>query len=111
MTDAAIGGKLGIDFQGIKNAVGVFKNPAAVMADPDFLATLPYRELRSGFAEVIKHAFIGDPALLAGYLGDGHGFAEAIGRFASAYADRNERDYERFVAAVRDGRFVAELGR
>lgn len=65
MTDAAIGGKLGIDFQGIKNSIGVFQNPAAVIADPDFLATLPYRELRSGFAEVIKHAFIGDPALLA----------------------------------------------
>lgn len=64
MTDAAIGGKLGIDFQGIKNAVGVFQNPAAVFADPDFLQTLSRRELRSGFAEVIKHALIGDPDLL-----------------------------------------------
>ncbi len=63
MTDAAIGGKLGIDFQGIKNAVGVFQNPAAVFADPFFLKTLPGRELRSGFAEVIKHALIGDPVL------------------------------------------------
>lgn len=65
MTDAAIGGKLGIDFHGIKNAVGVFKNPAAVLADPVFLNTLPKRELRSGFAEVIKHAWIGDPELRA----------------------------------------------
>lgn len=63
MTDAAIGGKLGIDFLGIKNAVGVFRNPAAVFVDPAFLATLPARELRSGFAEVIKHALIGDPDL------------------------------------------------
>lgn len=63
MTDAAIGGKLGIDFQGIKNAIGVFRNPAAVFVDPAFLRTLPPRELRSGFAEVIKHALIGDPAL------------------------------------------------
>ena len=63
MTDAAIGGKLGIDFQGIKNTVGVFRNPAAVFIDPAFLKTLPERELRSGFAEVIKHALIGDPAL------------------------------------------------
>ena len=63
MTDAAIGGKLGIDFQGVKNTIGVFKNPAAVFADPDFLKTLPERELRSGFAEVIKHALIGDPEL------------------------------------------------
>lgn len=63
MTDAAIGGKLGIDFQGIKNTIGVFRNPVAVFADPDFLQTLPARELLSGFAEVIKHAFIGDPVL------------------------------------------------
>lgn len=59
MTDAAIGGKLGIDFQGVKNTIGVFRNPAAVFVDPVFLKTLPERELRSGFAEVIKHAFIG----------------------------------------------------
>lgn len=63
MTDAAIGGKLGIDFQGVKNTVGVFQNPAAVFVDPFFLKTLPGRELRSGFAEIIKHALIGDPAL------------------------------------------------
>lgn len=64
MTDAAIGGKLGIDFQGVKNAVGVFQNPAAVFVDAQFLQTLPERELRSGLAEVIKHALIGDPHLL-----------------------------------------------
>ena len=63
MTDAAIGGKLGVDFQGIKNTIGVFHNPAAVFVDPVFLNTLPERELRSGFAEVIKHALIGDPVL------------------------------------------------
>ena len=63
MTDAAIGGKLGIDFQSIKNSIGVFHNPASVFVDPTFLQTLPERELRSGFAEVIKHALIGDPVL------------------------------------------------
>ena len=63
MTDAALGGKLGVDFQGLKNVIGVFQNPAAVFVDPVFLQTLPERELRSGFAEVIKHALIGDPAL------------------------------------------------
>ncbi len=64
MTDAAIGGKLGIDFQSFKNMVGVFRHPAAVFADPDFLKTLPPRELISGFGEVIKHACIGSPGLL-----------------------------------------------
>jgi 3-dehydroquinate synthase len=63
MTDASIGGKLAIDFQGIKNAIGVFRDPAAIFIDPDFLKTLPATELTSGFAEVIKHALIGDPAL------------------------------------------------
>ncbi len=63
MTDAAIGGKLGIDFQKVKNTIGVFQNPAAVFVDPIFLHTLPERELRSGFAEVIKHALIGSPEL------------------------------------------------
>lgn len=64
MTDAAIGGKLGVDFQGIKNVIGIFQHPAAVFVDPVFLLTLPERELRSGLAEVIKHALIGDPELL-----------------------------------------------
>lgn len=63
MTDAAIGGKTGIDFQNIKNALGVFRQPAAVFIDPYFLQTLPEREMRSGMAEVIKHAVLGDPEL------------------------------------------------
>lgn len=63
MTDAAIGGKLGIDFQQVKNTIGVFQNPAAVFVDPVFLKTLSERELRSGFAEVIKHALIGSAEL------------------------------------------------
>ncbi len=58
--DASVGGKLGIDFQGLKNHIGVFKQPDAVLIDPRFLTTLPERELRSGFAEVIKHCLIAD---------------------------------------------------
>jgi len=58
--DASVGGKLGIDFQGFKNHIGVFTQPCAVLIDPAFLATLPERELRSGFAEVIKHCLIRD---------------------------------------------------
>jgi len=63
MTDASVGGKLGIDFNGIKNAIGLFGDPVAVFADPIFFNTLSERELRSGFAEVIKHAIIGDAEL------------------------------------------------
>jgi 3-dehydroquinate synthase len=58
--DASIGGKLGIDFQKIKNSIGVFANPKAVFIDPRFLHTLPSREIRSGFAEIIKHSLIYD---------------------------------------------------
>jgi 3-dehydroquinate synthase len=63
MTDASIGGKLGIDYEGLKNTIGVFRDPAAVFVDPSFLKTLSARELTSGFAEVIKHALIGDSLL------------------------------------------------
>ncbi len=58
MTDAAIGGKTGVDFMGVKNIIGVIRQPAAVFTDPVFLKTLPDRELRSGMAEVFKHAAI-----------------------------------------------------
>ena len=60
--DASVGGKTGIDFYGVKNSIGVFQNPVAVWIDPRFLRTLPNRELRSGYAEVIKHALIADAA-------------------------------------------------
>ena len=61
--DASVGGKLGIDFKGFKNHIGVFQQPNAVLIDPTFLATLPERELRSGFAEVIKHCLIADATM------------------------------------------------
>ncbi len=58
--DASVGGKLGIDFQGIKNSIGLFANPQAVFIYPPFLETLSKRELRSGFAEIVKHGLIYD---------------------------------------------------
>ncbi|HXA01615.1 MAG TPA: 3-dehydroquinate synthase [Cytophagaceae bacterium] len=58
--DASVGGKLGIDFHGFKNHIGVFQEPKAVLIDSIFLKTLPKDELRSGYAEVIKHCLIAD---------------------------------------------------
>jgi 3-dehydroquinate synthase len=58
--DASVGGKLGIDFYDVKNSIGLFANTQAVWVDVRFLDTLPARELRSGYAEVIKHALIAD---------------------------------------------------
>jgi 3-dehydroquinate synthase len=58
--DASIGGKLGIDFEHFKNHIGVFQQPALTLLYDGFLETLPESELRSGFAEIIKHALISD---------------------------------------------------
>lgn len=58
--DASIGGKVGIDLNNIKNQIGIFNQPKAVFINPQFLSTLPKREILSGFAEVIKHALIAD---------------------------------------------------
>ena len=62
--DAAIGGKTGVNLPEGKNLVGAFHQPVAVLADITALATLPEPELRSGLAEVVKHALLADPPLL-----------------------------------------------
>ena len=64
MTDAAIGGKHGIDLGKLKNYLGVFSSPEAIIIDNTFLETLPEREFRNGMAEVVKHAVLGNPQLL-----------------------------------------------
>lgn len=63
MVDASIGGKTGIDFHFIKNAVGSFTLPKAVFVDPIFLKTLEHREFLNGMAEVYKHALVYDADL------------------------------------------------
>ena len=60
MVDASIGGKTGVDFNGLKNIIGVIRNPHLVGIEPKFLKTLSYRERRSGFAEMLKHALLTD---------------------------------------------------
>ena len=60
MVDASIGGKLGIDFNGLKNQIGLFNNPKSVLINSEFLNTLSDNELKSGFAEVVKLALIAD---------------------------------------------------
>jgi 3-dehydroquinate synthase len=61
--DASIGGKTAVNHQGLKNLVGTFYQPEAVIADPEVLFTLPSRELLSGFAEVVKAGMTGDADL------------------------------------------------
>jgi 3-dehydroquinate synthase len=64
MVDASIGGKVAVDHPRGKNLIGAFKQPRAVIADLDMLATLPAAEWRSGMAEAVKHGMIGDAELL-----------------------------------------------
>jgi 3-dehydroquinate synthase len=58
--DASVGGKTGIDMDGVKNIIGTFAQPKAVFISTRFLQTLDYRQRVSGFAEVIKHGLIKD---------------------------------------------------
>jgi 3-dehydroquinate synthase len=59
--DSSVGGKVAINHPLGKNMIGAFHQPEAVFYDLDFLKTLPQQEIRSGYAEVIKHALIYDP--------------------------------------------------
>ena len=63
--DSAIGGKTAIDAFGEKNLIGTFHQPALVVVDPAFLDTLDQRQLRSGYAEVVKYGLIDDPEFFA----------------------------------------------
>jgi 3-dehydroquinate synthase len=58
--DASVGGKTGVDLSEVKNIIGTFAQPEAVIIATDFLKTLSDRQLTSGFAEVIKHGIIAD---------------------------------------------------
>jgi 3-dehydroquinate synthase len=60
MVDASVGGKTGVDTAKGKNLVGSFHPPAAVIADPHTLVTLPERDYRAGLAEAVKHGLIAD---------------------------------------------------
>lgn len=60
MVDAAVGGKNGVNLDGLKNQIGVIRPPELVIADTSFLQTLPPAEMRSGLAEMLKHGLIRD---------------------------------------------------
>ena len=58
MIDASIGGKTGVNFKKLKNQIGLFSFPKSVIIDPLFLKTLPNREFKSAFAEIVKYALV-----------------------------------------------------
>jgi 3-dehydroquinate synthase len=102
MIDASIGGKTGVDTPAGKNLVGAFHQPAAVVADPTVLRTLPREQLRSGMAEAIKHGVIADESyfglvstMAAGIEGAdlaGDATIELVARSVAIKADVVRRD-------------------
>jgi 3-dehydroquinate synthase len=63
--DSSVGGKTAINTRAGKNLIGAFHQPALVLIDPDTLDTLPARQLRAGYAEVVKYGLIDDPDFFA----------------------------------------------
>lgn len=66
--DASAGGKTGVNLRGVKNIVGAFHEPVATIVSPQFLKTLPDRELLSGWGEMLKHALLMGSGALKRYL-------------------------------------------
>ncbi|WP_459676226.1 3-dehydroquinate synthase [Acidisoma sp. 7E03] len=114
--DSSVGGKTGINTRQGKNLIGAFHQPRMVLADTDTLTSLPPRELRAGYAEIVKAGLIGDADF---YLwceqngtavvgGDRAAQAEAIGRacaFKAAVVGDDEREEK-----PNDGRALLNLG-
>lgn len=86
MLDASVGGKTGVNAPQGKNLIGAFHPPAAVIADPAVLSTLPEPEYRAGLAEAVKHGLIADAA-----------YFEWIEAEASAIASRDPQAVARLV--------------
>ena len=109
MVDSSVGGKTAVDIAQGKNLVGAFHPPRAVIADTSTLRTLPPRELRAGFAEVIKYGAIVEAGFLdwlelhaqALLASDDALLAEAIARSCAHKAAITERDpFERGERAL-----------
>ncbi len=94
MADASVGGKTGIDFNGLKNEVGAFAKPLAVLADASFLKTLPSLEILSGFAEMLKTGLIADRELYSSLL--------ALGNPVEASAEKINPLINRTIAIKED---------
>ncbi|MEM6409834.1 MAG: 3-dehydroquinate synthase [Pseudomonadota bacterium] len=63
--DSSVGGKTGINTRSGKNLVGAFHQPSLVVIDTDLLRTLPDREMRAGYAEIVKYGALGDAAFFS----------------------------------------------
>ena len=68
MVDASVGGKTGINFNGLKNEIGVFNDAKAVIIDTTFLKTLDQHNICSGYAEMLKHSLLKDNKMWAQHI-------------------------------------------
>ncbi len=96
--DSSVGGKTAINTRAGKNLIGAFYQPELVLIDPDVLDTLPARELRAGYAEVVKYGLIDDAAFFAWC--EAHGAALLAG-------DREARIHAIATSVAAKARIVA----
>jgi 3-dehydroquinate synthase len=95
--DSSVGGKTAIDTPRGKNLVGAFHQPRLVLADLDVLSTLPEREMRAGYAEVIKYGLLGDFSFFAWLEANGH---RVLGREPEVLAGAVARSVDMKAAIV-----------
>ena len=93
MVDAAVGGKTGINFAGLKNEIGAFRSAIDVIVDTTFLRTLDNENICSGYAEMLKHALLHNAAMWAEHLEQDlqHPDYEALARLVQQSIEVKER--------------------
>ncbi len=96
MVDASVGGKTGINFGGLKNEIGVFNDAEFVLLDTNWLRTLDEANIRSGYAEMLKHGLIADETMWAELIN--FNLAQPDLRQLASMLDKSVRIKERIVA-------------
>lgn len=96
MVDASVGGKTGINFGGLKNEIGVFNDAEFVLLDTNWLQTLDEKNIRSGYAEMLKHGLIADETMWAELIN--FNLAQPNLRQLAFMLDKSVRIKERIVA-------------
>ncbi len=96
MVDASVGGKTGINFGGLKNEIGVFNDAEFVLFDTNWLRTLDEANIRSGYAEMLKHGLIADNTMWAELIN--FNLAQPDLRQLASMLDKSVRIKERIVA-------------
>lgn len=96
MVDASVGGKTGINFGGLKNEIGVFNDAEFVLLDTNWLRTLDEENIRSGYAEMLKHGLIADDTMWAELIN--FNLAQPNLRQLASMLNKSVRIKERIVA-------------